>query len=229
MDLYGEKGRSIPQKIVIHLIEIALLWVSYWILFGHGGEWCESHLHIHNAADATDRRIIIFIFSLVTFLRISYSMSFLLKRKMQWEESVSVAFAFALYFIGFSMLVLPKTVPVAGLDYFAIFLFVLGCLLNTGGEILRDQWKKKPENRGKIYTGGFFKYSRHINYFGDLLWITAYAIITRNPWSIVIPALLFCFFAFYNAPKLDKYLKEKYGKAYDDYARKTRMLIPYIY
>ncbi|MBK8492686.1 MAG: DUF1295 domain-containing protein [Saprospirales bacterium] len=38
-------------------------------------------------------------------------------------------------------------------------------VLNSGGEILRHQWKKKPENKGKIYTQGFFKYSRHINYF----------------------------------------------------------------
>jgi len=32
-----------------------------------------------------------------------------------------------------------------------------------------------------------------------------------------------------NAPELDKYLKEKYGKEYDEYAGKTKMLIPFIY
>jgi len=229
MELYGEKGRSIPQKIFIYLSEILLLWLSYWILFEQGGAWCETHLHIQNATNATDRRTIIFIFSLITFLRITYTMSFLLNRKMQWEESISVTFAFALYFIGFSLFVLPIDATVGSLDYFAILLFVSGCILNSGGEILRDKWKKKPENSGKIYTGGFFKYSRHINYFGDLLWITAYAIITRNLWSFIIPVLLFCFFAFYNAPKLDKYLKGKYGAAYDEYAKKTKMLIPYIY
>ncbi len=102
-------------------------------------------------------------------------------------------------------------------------------VLNTGGEILRNQWKKNPDNKGKMYTGGFFKYSRHINYFGDLLWVTAYADITRNWYAVSIPVLLFCFFAFYNAPKLDKHLRDKYGKDYDDYASKTKMLIPFIY
>jgi protein-S-isoprenylcysteine O-methyltransferase Ste14 len=101
--------------------------------------------------------------------------------------------------------------------------------LNSGGEILRDKWKKKPENKGKIYTGGFFKYSRHINYFGDLVWVSAYAILTRNLGPVIIPVLLFIFFAFINAPKLDRYLKQKYGKSYDDYASKTKILIPYIY
>ena len=102
-------------------------------------------------------------------------------------------------------------------------------VLNSAGEILRNQWKKSPENIGKIYTDGFFKYSRHINYFGDLLWVIAYAMITKNVWSISIPIFLFSFFAFYNAPKLDKYLKEKYGNDYDEYAKKTKMLIPFIY
>lgn len=156
-------------------------------------------------------------------------MFFLLKRKIPWEESFGIPFAFAIYYIGFSLLVLPSSVPIGGLDYFAIGLFIFGSMLNTGGEILRNRWKKNPFNQGRIYTKGFFKYSRHINYFGDILWVSAYAIITKNWYSAAIPVLLFCAFAFYNAPKLDKYLKTKYGKDYEEYARKTKMLIPFIY
>lgn len=229
MDLYGQKSNSIPQKVVIHLIEILLLYLSYWIFFENGGNWIESHLNIHNAGGNINRRIIIFVFNLIIFFRLAYMMVFLLKRKIPWEESISVPFAFALYFIGFTLFVLPVSKPIDAIDYFAIMVFIIGCVLNSGGEILRHQWKKKPKNKGKIYTKGFFKYSRHINYFGDILWVIGYTIITRNIWSIVIPIFLFCFFAFYNAPKLDKYLKEKYGKDYDNYAKKTKMLIPFIY
>lgn len=156
-------------------------------------------------------------------------MIFLLKRKIPWEESVSIPLAFALYFIGFPLLVLPISRPIDGLDYFALTIFIIGCVLNSAGEILRNNWKNKPENKGNIYTEGLFKYSRHINYFGDLLWVTAYALITKNIWSVTIPVFLFSFFSFYNAPKLDKYLKEKYGKEYDDYSKKTKMLIPFIF
>ena len=229
MDLYGQQSKSIPQKIVIHLIEILLLLLSYWILFQSGGNWIENHLNIHNAAGSADRRTIIFTFNIIIFLRIAFTMVFLLKRKIPWEESISVPLAFALYYVGYPLFVLSTSRPIDGLDYFAIVLFVFGCIINSGGEILRNQWKKRPENEGKIYTKGFFRYSRHINYFGDLLWVSAYAIITKNVWSITIPVFLFCFFAFYNAPKLDSYLKEKYGKDYDEYARKTKMLIPFIY
>ncbi len=229
MDLYGQTGKSIPQKIIIHLLEILFIWLSYWILFQNGGDFCEEHLHIQNATGDSTRRVIIFGFNIITFFRIAYTMIFLLKRRIPWEESFSVPFAFALYFVGFSLFVLPATTSIDGLDYFAMALFVAGCVLNSGSEILRDRWKKRPENTGKIYTGGFFKYSRHINYFGDVLWVTAYAMITRNWYAIIFPVLLFFFFAFFNAPKLDSYLKHKYGKAYDDYAKKTKMLIPFIY
>lgn len=229
MDLYGQESKSIPQKIVIHFIEILLLWLSYWILFQDGGAQVQNHLNIHNAVGHVDRRRIIFIFNIIIFFRLAYMMVFLLKRKIPWEESISVPFAFALYFIGFPLFVLPVSRPIDGLDFFAIALFISGCVLNSGGEILRARWKKIPENKGKIYIEGFFKYSRHINYFGDLLWVVAYALITKNVWSVSIPVFLFSFFSFYNAPKLDKYLKEKYGKGYDDYAQKTKMLIPFIY
>lgn len=229
MDLYGQKSKSIPQKIVIHLLEIIFLWISYRILFQDGGPWVEQHLHIHNATQDTGRRWVIFAFNIIIFARLAYMMFFILKRKIPWEESISVPVAFAVYYIGFSLFVLPVSRTIDVLDYLAILLFVIGCVLNTGGEILREQWKKKPENKGKIYTEGFFKYSRHINYFGDILWIAAYALVTRNWYSVTVPVFLFGFFAFYNAPKLDKYLNEKYGESYVGYARKTRMLVPFIY
>lgn len=229
MELYGQYSKSIPQKIIVHLLEIVLLWLSFWILFQEGGNWIANILNIHNAVEGADRRIVIFAFNIITFLRLGYMMIFLLKRKIPWQESVSVPMAFALYYIGFSLFVLPTNQAIAALDFIAIALFIIGSVLNSGGEILRNRWKKNPDNKGKIYAGGFFKYSRHINYFGDLLWVIAYAMITRNWYSISIPIFLFCFFAFFNAPKLDTYLKEKYGKQYDDYAQKTRMLIPFLY
>jgi protein-S-isoprenylcysteine O-methyltransferase Ste14 len=229
MDLYGQQSRSIPQKLIIHFIDILLLWLSYWILFQDGGDWFGNHLHFQNKADSFYRRTILFIFNIVTFLRLGYMMVFLLKRKIPWEESISVPLAFAVYYIGFSLFVLPVSQAVDGLDFLAVILFITGCILNTGGEILRDTWKKNPENKGKIYTKGLFRYSRHINYFGDILWVTGYAMVTRNWYAASIPVLIFCFFAFYNAPKLDKYLKGKYGNEYDAYASNTKMLIPFLF
>ncbi len=72
MDLYGQKSKSIPQKAVIHLIEILILWLSYWILFQNGGAWFEKYLLIHNASINTERRIIIFSFNIIVFFRLAF-------------------------------------------------------------------------------------------------------------------------------------------------------------
>ena len=122
----------------------------------------------------------------------TFMMIYLLKRKIPWEESFSVPMAFALYFIGFPILTLNRDVSINWIDYLAIFIFIVGSCLNTVSELQRHFWKKHPENKGKLYTIGLFKYSMHINYFGDILWVGAYAIITRNYYSITIPILLFC-------------------------------------
>ena len=150
MDLYGQKSKSIPQKAVIHLIEILILWLSDWILFQNGGAWFEKYLLIHNASINTERRIIIFSFNIIVFFRLAFMMYVLLKRKIPWKESVSVPFAFAVYFIGFSLFVLPISPPINELDYFAIALFIIGCTLNSGGEILRNEWKKNQKIGGKF-------------------------------------------------------------------------------
>jgi hypothetical protein len=62
---------------------------------------------------------------------------FLLKIKIPWEESFSVLIAFALYFIGFPLLVLNQAIPIDCIDYLAIIIFILGSSLNTISELQR--------------------------------------------------------------------------------------------
>ena len=148
---------------------------------------------------------------------------------MSWEEAFSIPFAFALYYIGFPLFAGASHGGFAVLGIIGIFLFAAGSAINTGSELLRDQWKKDPAHKGKLYTEGLFRYSMHVNYFGDLLWVTGLALITGNLWSLTVPGLLFCFFAFYNAPMLDKHLAEKYGKEFEEYRSRTKKIIPFIY
>ena len=103
-----------------------------------------------------------------------------------------------------------------------------GSLLNTGAEISRHRFKQSPGHRDKLYTSGLFALSRHINFFGDILWVVAYAVVSDFWWSAWIPAFTFSFFAFYNVPVLDRHLKNRYGEAFDRYAARTKKLIPFI-
>ncbi|MBY7141885.1 isoprenylcysteine carboxylmethyltransferase family protein [Virgibacillus sp. NKC19-3] len=154
---------------------------------------------------------------------------YLLKRGVTWKETVTVSLAFALYYIGFSMLGAVRNIPLDWLDGIAVFLFLAGSVINTLAELLRDQWKKDEQHKGKLYTGGLFKYAVHINYFGDVVWVIGFALLTRNLWSGIIPIFLIIMFVFFNIPEHDRYLRDKYGEAFKEYEKKTKKLIPFIY
>jgi hypothetical protein len=70
-----------------------------------------------------------------------------LKRGSTWGEALNVPFAFALYFIGFSMLGGIVDKPIYLLDYFTIFIFLAGSGINSLSEMLRDSWKKDKLNK----------------------------------------------------------------------------------
>jgi len=229
MDLYSQKSKSIPQKTVIIFLEIVLIAVSYWISFIGSGQVFIEKLGLNVLNDNQISRKIILLFSIIVFVRMTFMMLYLLKRKIPWEESFSVPMAFALYFIGFPLLGLNRTISIDWIDYLAIIIFILGSSINTISELQRHFWKKNPKNKGKLYTIGLFKYSMHINYFGDILWVSAYAIITRNYYAIAIPILLFCLFVFWNIPALDKYLANRYKGEFEEYEKRTKKLIPFIY
>ena len=230
MDLYSQKAKSLGPKIFITIFQAILIMISYWILFKNDGTifFHELGLNINLSTNWNARRII-FIFNIIVFLRLTFMMFFLLKRKLPWGEVFSVPMAFAIYYIGYSFLVLNRTISINYIDYIAIIIFIIGSLLNTVSELQRHFWKLKPKNKGKLYTIGLFKYSMHINFFGDVLWVFAYAIITRNYWAVLIPIFLFIMFAKWNIPLLDKYLAERYKGQFEEYAKNTKKLIPFIY
>ena len=227
MDMYNQKDKSYPQKIILTTLEIIIIGFSYWILFANG--YNKIFSPTNPLVGNSIRHIIIFIFNIVVFLRILVTTFSLIKRRIPWEEAFSIPIAFALYYIGFALLGYKSSQPIGIIEIVAILLFLFGSFLNTGSELARDVWKRNPYNKGQLYTIGLFKYSMHINYFGDLLWVSAYALVTRNWYSISIPIFLFCFFAFFNIPKLDAYLKSKYGNQFDEYRKNTKKFIPFIY
>jgi protein-S-isoprenylcysteine O-methyltransferase Ste14 len=228
MDLYGAESRSIPQKTLSIVIEIALLYVSWRLLFGDWGASFARWMHWPASAD-WNRRAAVLAFNLIVFARTTFMMLVLLKRKMPLEEAISVPFAFAVYYVGFALFALRTARPLGADGVVGIALFCVGSFLNSGAEVQRWLWKRHPENRGHLYTGGLFSLSMHINYFGDVLWVTGYALVAGNPWGAILPVVLFCFFAFFNAPKLDQHLAQHYGAEFEAYAKKTRKLVPFLY
>lgn len=229
MELYGSNARSLPQKLVVFLLELVWMWLAGWILFQQGGTVILGWFGMTAVPGVLLRREILYAFNLIVFVRLSFMMFYLLKRAMPWAEVANVPIAFALYYIGYALLGYRSTTPVDGWDYLAIALFLAGSAFNSVGELQRHFWKQHPENKGRLYTQGLFGLSMHVNYFGDLLWVSAYALVTRNVWSITIPVFLFFFFVFFNIPQLDKYLASKYTDEFEAWRKRTKKFIPFLY
>lgn len=229
MDLYADKAPAIPQKLVITVIELGLIALSAWLMFGDGEALVAELFGFPDAEGLPARRWVIFAFNCIILMRMAFMMFHLMRRSIPWQEAVSVPMAFALYYVGFTLLVLPSRAPLGIWDGLGIALFVIGCVLNTGSELQRHRFKSDPANRGKLYTGGFFGFSMHINFFGDILWVLGYAIVADNLWAFLVPAFTASFFAFYNVPMLDRHLAARYGEAFEVYARRTPRLIPFVW
>jgi protein-S-isoprenylcysteine O-methyltransferase Ste14 len=110
-----------------------------------------------------------------------------------------------------------------------ILLFFTGSYLNSASEYFRYSWKQKRENAGRIYTGGLFKYARHINYFGDTVLFTGMAMVAHQIQLLIIPVSMAFIFVVILIPLKENYLKEKYGNEYLSYAASTKKIIPLIF
>ncbi len=229
MRLYGSHKNSLPQKITILVLESFILVLSCSLLLGSGFKFVNNTFGFNISPGDFTGRMIIFFFNCVVYIRMWITITYLLKRSIPWEEAFSVPFAFALYYLGFAALGYSSAEGLDLIGASGILLFLAGSFLNTFSELQRNKWKKAPRNKGRLYTGGLFHYSMHINYFGDLLWVAGYALVTHNIYSWIIVIMIFCFFTFYNIPKLDKYLAEKYGADFKEFSRSTKKFIPFIY
>jgi steroid 5-alpha reductase family enzyme len=224
MDMYEQKSPSWPQKVVICAIELMLVITSYFVLFGP----LLSSIRVFDDAPSVTRNTTLFAFNLVVFLRFLATLFVFVQRRIPWQEAFSIPFAFALYLLGFPLLARSTSVDFGAVDALGILLFVTGSFINTYSEYQRRRFKRRDENKGKLFTKGLFAIAIHPNYFGDLLWVCGYACLTRNALAWLIPALLFCLFHFFNVPKLDRYLRGHYGESFIEYERRTKRLIPFV-
>lgn len=228
MDLYQSNGKSIAQRVLLLVIQTVILGISAWLLLG-GAKSLNTWFGWRLADDNGHREVVFFILFLVVYARITFMVCYLVRRSISWNEAFAIPCAFALYYIGFPLFSLASYTSIKNYDYVYIVLFLFGSWVSTFSESLRDAWKKDPKNKGKLYTKGLFRFSMHINYFGEVIWVTALALFTDNVWALCLPAFLLAMFVFYNIPALDRHLREKYGEEFVTYQRETKKLIPFIY
>ena len=56
-----------------------------------------------------------------------------------------------------------------GRDIAGIILFAIGFILESVSDIQKYRFRSNPDNKGKVCDVGFFVWTRHPNYFGEIL------------------------------------------------------------
>ncbi len=227
--MYGVNDPSMAQRTVLAAIAGCCAAMAWWLLFGGGiavvGTWFGRRW----ASGDTTRRMCLAAALSTYFIRLLFTEFVFLKRGVSWTEVFTIVpWVFFIYLL---LAVSGGTNP----DQFGIgssagaLLFVLGSWINSHAEYARYAWKQQPQNRGKLYILGMFRYTRHPNYLGDLISFSGLCLMAARWFTGIIPILMFAGFIFVNIPALDAHLHQHYGAAFDEYAQRTRKLIPFVY
>ena len=208
-----EQNKSIPQKI---FILICLFGTVFFVL-------------IKNKYPLDLRPVIIIICVVIYIFRLIIMFFVFLKRKILWLEAFEVAFLMSVVLFILTYTGKINLTSLTIIDSIGLFIYILGSFINTYSEYLRYKWKKNPKNKGHIYKYGLFKYSIHINYFGDVILFSGLSILTGTFWTLLIPIGMLLNFIIFTIPSLDSYLSKKYGEEFLEYIEGTKKIIPYIY
>jgi protein-S-isoprenylcysteine O-methyltransferase Ste14 len=167
--------------------------------------------------------------AVVYIVRAAHTLFVFVTRRIPWWEAAwgGSIIGCVLFFFLLGGLRVPQ--PLGPVDLAAVLLYAAGSVIGTASEHARHVWKARPENRGRLYTEGLFRCSRHINYFGDLLLFAGFGLLTRQLWTGMVPLAMGLNFALMIIPAHDAYLAARYGSEFDRYARETKRLVPFLY
>lgn len=115
------------------------------------------------------------------------------------------------------------------LQYLGLALWLVGIVFEVGGDWQLTKFKADPSNQGKVMDKGFWRYTRHPNYFGETVLWWGFFLYTftnlGNIWTIIGPILITFLLLKVSGVAM---LERKLGKndKYAEYQRKTSAFIP---
>ena len=152
---------------------------------------------------------------------ISYFQVFLLQGILMWLISAPL--------LGAQFL--PQSGNPGILDYLAVVTWLIGFIFEAGGDLQLARFKSDIQNRGKLLTTGFWRYTRHPNYFGDSAVWWSYGIfsIAGASYLPVIGSVLMTalIIKVSGVALLEKTLKGK-KPGFEEYVRHTNAFLPWF-
>lgn len=228
-DLYATYGSSVAQRVVMTIAVGASVGLAWWLLFDGGIRFVGAGFGRSWTPGDGARRLFLAVMLSIYFIRLLLTWFVFLTRAAGWSEaSMIVPWVLCIYLL-LAIAGGRNSAPFGAVAGAGAVLFVLGSWMNSYSEYARHVWKRQPENCGHLYTLGLFRYSRHPNYLGDLISFSGLCLVSGRWMTIVIPSIMLAGFVFANIPMLDSHLHDHYGAAFDEYAARTRKLIPFVY
>ena len=228
MIFIDQQDSSFPNKSVFSGCILITLFAVLWLMFSDdamSNTWFKQY---HLTGDIV-RRILIAACLVIYFVRLQITVWIFQKRKWAWLETITITVLMSFVVYAFANAGGNNKQAVGVVEVIGILLYLSGSYINTHSEYCRHVWKLKEKNRGRLYTKGLFRWSMHINYFGDIVLFTGLAMVTHSLSMLVIPLIMTINFIFNIIPSLDRYLEKKYKEQFRNYSKNTKKFIPKIY
>lgn len=136
-----------------------------------------------------------------------------------------------LYLIVFPVLFINNKphLNITYLDFLGITIWVVGFIFESVGDYQLSKFISNPANKGKIIQTGFWKYSRHPNYFGEVTqwWgIFLLAISIPNGFVTIIGPIVITILILFvsGVPLLEK--KYQGREDFEEYKKRTSVFFP---
>jgi steroid 5-alpha reductase family enzyme len=116
-----------------------------------------------------------------------------------------------------------------------VVVWLVGLVIEAVADAQKSAFKSKEKNRGRFITTGLWRYSRHPNYFGEMLvwwglFVYAVPVLSGAAFVVVIGPLFITLLLLFvsGIPLLERSADEKHGDdpEYVDYKRRTSILVP---
>ena len=116
------------------------------------------------------------------------------------------------------------------IPFVGVGVWLIGFIWESVADFQMTQFKKNSKNKGKILMAGLWRYSRHPNYFGEMLvWWGIFILALSNPsawWTILSPLIMtWLLISVSGVPMLEK--KYADNPEYQAYQERTSAFFPW--
>lgn len=153
------------------------------------------------------------------------------QRRQIFNESIGASqFIFTLLLVGVfyalpGYLAFTNPVPLSiTATAIALPLYIFGTLINATADV--QKLTAKQYGAGLV-SDGIWRFSRNINYFGDLLRYLSFSVVAGSPWAYLVPGIVLLA-SLQRMSQKDQSMPSKYPD-YAEYQQSSSRLIPFVW